>query len=149
ARVLITDGDDRVALAVARSLVEAGYDVHATATHHLSLTGLSRGVTAHRVRWSPLERPLDAAWEIGGLARRLDAEVLLPISDESSEAILENADALPADICLPTPSLTAYRTVCDKVAMMDRARDAGLAVPPTVILKNRDARDVPPDWFPV
>src|SRR5882724_4720480 len=43
ARVLITDGDDRVALAVARSLVEAGYEVHTTAAHYLSLTGVSRG----------------------------------------------------------------------------------------------------------
>lgn len=149
ARVLITDGDDRVALAVARSLVEAGYEVHTTAAHHLSLTGVSRGVHAHRLRWSSLERPVDYAWEVGGLARRLNAEVLLPISDESCEAILENADALPADICLPTPSLLAYRTVCDKALMMERAQAAGLATPPTIVLKTRDARDVPADWYPI
>lgn len=149
ARVLLTDGDDRVALAVARSLAAAGYDVHTSAKHQVSLSGVSRGVHGHRVRWSPLERPIDYAWEIGSLARRLGAEVVLPISDESSEAILENADALPADICLPTPSLLAYRTVCDKALMLERAKAAGLAVPPTVVLRNRDARDIPPDWYPV
>ncbi|HEX4634240.1 MAG TPA: ATP-grasp domain-containing protein [Gemmatimonadales bacterium] len=149
ARVLVTDGNDRVSLAVARSLVEAGYDVHVTATQHVSLAGVSRGVTSHRVPWSSLERPIDYAWGIGALARRLDAEVVLPVSDESCEAILENADALPADICLPTPSLLAYRTVCDKALMLERARAAGLAVPPTIVLKSREARDIPPDWFPV
>lgn len=149
ARVLLTDGDDRVTLAVARSLVSAGYDVHTAATRHLSLTSVSRGVRAHRVRWTPLERPIDFVWEIGALARRLDAEVLLPISDESCESILENPDALPVDLCVPAPSLQAYRTVCDKALMMERARAAGLGVVPTAILRHRDARDVPDDWFPV
>lgn len=149
ARVLVTDGDDRVSLAVVRSLVEAGYDVHVTSAHHVSLSGVSRGVTNHRIRWSPLERPIDYAWGIGALARRLDAEVLLPISDESTEAILENTDALPGDICLPTPSLLAYRTVCDKGLMLEQARAAGLAVPPTIVLKSREVPAIPPDWFPV
>ena len=149
ARVLLTDGDDRVALAVARSLAGAGYEVHTTSSHYLSLTSVSRGVHGHHIRWNPLQRPIDYAWEVGSLARRLDAEVLLPISDESCEAILENTDALPSDICLPTPPLLAYRTVCDKGLMLERARAAGLAVPPTVVLKNRDARGIPPEWFPL
>src|SRR5215472_15991604 len=34
ARVLLTDGDDRVTLAVARSLVGAGYDVHSASDRH-------------------------------------------------------------------------------------------------------------------
>lgn len=149
ARVLLTDGDDRVALAVARSLVAAGYDVHTAATRHLSLTSVSRGVHGHRVRWTPLERPIDFAWEVGALARRIDAAVLLPISDESCESILENPDALPVDLCLPTPTLQAYRTVCDKALMMERARAAGLGVAPTMILRSPGARDIPDAWFPV
>lgn len=150
ARVLLTDGDERVALAVARSLAGAGYDVHVTAAHHLSLAGVSRGVTGHRVRCGALERPIDYAWEIGGLARRLGAEALLPIADESCEAILENTDALPADIGLPMPSLLAYRTVCDKALMLERAKAAGLAIPQTVVLQHREDLDaVPPDWYPI
>ena len=150
ARVLLTDGDERVALAVARSLTGAGYDVHVTATHHPSLAGVSRGVTGHRVRLSALERPIDYAWEIGGLARRLSAEVLLPIADESCEAILENTDALPADISLPMPSLLAYRTVCDKALMLERAKAAGLAVPQTIVLQDpKDLDSVPTDWYPI
>ncbi|HYK11344.1 MAG TPA: ATP-grasp domain-containing protein [Gemmatimonadales bacterium] len=149
ARVLLTDGDDRVSLAVARSLVSAGYDVHVTAAHHLSLAGVSRGVHAHYVRWHPLERPVDYAWGVGSLARRLDAEVLIPISDESTESVLENADALPADISLPTPSLYAYRTVCDKALMLERAKSAGLGTPETIVLPNRQARNIPPEWFPI
>lgn len=149
ARVLLTDGDDRVALAVARSLVAAGYDVHTAATRRLSLTSVSRGVHGHGVRWTPLERSIDFAWEIGALARRIDAEVLLPISDESCESILENPDALPVDLCLPTPTLQAYRTVCDKALMMERARAAGLGVAPTMLLRSSDARDIPDDWFPL
>src|SRR6267142_721859 len=43
-RVLITDGGERVALAVARSLMRAEHEVYVAAPTRLSLAGVSRGV---------------------------------------------------------------------------------------------------------
>ena len=52
-RVLITDGNERAALAVARSLVGAGHVVQVTAPTRVSLAGVSRGVRAHALGDSP------------------------------------------------------------------------------------------------
>src|SRR5204862_281029 len=56
-RILITNGDERVALATARSLVAAGYRVHVAASRRSSLAGVSRGVRSWRVRSDPLDHP--------------------------------------------------------------------------------------------
>ena len=68
-RVLITDGNERAALAAARSLVAARYEVFVSAPSDLSLAGVSRGVKACTVPIDPLAEP--QAY-VAALARRGD-----------------------------------------------------------------------------
>src|SRR6266576_2463825 len=60
-RILITDGNERVALAVARSLTRARHAVVVTAPTRLSLAGVSRGIRPRALRADPLAEPAQYA----------------------------------------------------------------------------------------
>lgn len=134
--ILVTDGDQRSALATARSLVAAGYEVVVTASRDRSLAGVSRGVRSVVVHSSPLSDPEAYAREIGEVAAGASACLLIPVTDPSVEALLENRAALPSSALLPFPELATYRMASDKVLMLERAREAGLDVPQSVLVAS-------------
>jgi predicted ATP-grasp superfamily ATP-dependent carboligase len=148
-RVLITDGNERAALAAARSLVAARYEVFVSAPSDLSLAGVSRGVKACTVPIDPLAEPQAYVAALAQLVERLVIDILLPITDPSVEAVLEYRAVFEDRVFLPLPSLEAYRHASDKALSLELARRAGLAVPETVIVKGPDWRDTPdPKFFP-
>jgi predicted ATP-grasp superfamily ATP-dependent carboligase len=145
---LLTDANERAALAAARSLVNAGYSVAAGSPRRLSLAAVSRGV--HRLRLSPslLADPPRYAREVGKAARELNARVLLPVTDASVEAILSHRADIPSSAVLPFPDIAVYRAASDKAAMLPRARRAGLAVPETIVLEHQSSTLPRADFFP-
>ncbi len=149
-RILITDGDERSALAAARSLITAKHDVVVASRHRWSLAGASRGARSCRLVSDPLSDPRAYAREASNLIRELAIDLVLPVTDASVEALLEYRDALPAEVILPFPDLATYRRASDKAETLDLARAAGLAVPETVVFKTRRAslRLPPSDFFP-
>ena len=153
-RVLITDGAERAALATARSLVAAGHQVHVAAASRFALAAVTRGVRAVPVRADALRDPDRYAVEIASLVEALEATLLLPVTDASVSALLQHRATLPANVALPLPSLAAYRLASDKAAIRPYAREAGLAVPESVVLESpvsgeRLWRCLPgPDFFP-
>jgi len=149
-RILITDGNERAALAAARSLIRAGHTVGVTAPSRLSLAGVSRGVQSHALATDPLTHPADYAAELGGVTRQLGTTVLLAMTDASIEAVLEHRSAFPPGVVLPFPDLAIYRAASDKAHLLALARDCGFGVPETRIVATPgdcDAR-VPEDFFP-
>src|SRR5438445_4514620 len=136
--VLLTDGNERAALAAARSLVRFGLKVGVAADRRFSLAGVSRGVRRLRLSTNPLADPEAYAVEIGCLARQLEVRVLLPVTDASCEAIDAGHRLLPPSVALPFPDLSTYHAASDKFEMLDRARCAGLSVPETLLLKSPD-----------
>ena len=147
-RVLITDGNERAALAAARSLVAAGHDVYAAAPERFSLAGAARGVHSLLIDVNPLAQPQRFVHVVGRAASRLGVDVALPITDGSVEAILLHRGELPERVLLPFPDLAAYRAASDKAAVLPYAKAAGLDVPETRLLDSPEA-DVPePGFFP-
>jgi predicted ATP-grasp superfamily ATP-dependent carboligase len=149
-RVLILDGNERSALAAARSLIAAGYDVYIAAREQLSLAGVSRGVRRARVDTDPLGQPREYAADVAALARDLGITVLLPVTDQSVEALLQHSQAVPDRVALPFPSWETYLCASDKAQALTLARRAGLAVPETVVLATPAERAHLPDaaFFP-
>src|SRR5688572_1209528 len=109
-RVLITDGNERVALAAARSLVHAGHTVCVTAPSRLSLAGVARGVCPLVVGSDPLLHPAAYVAELGRIMRQQGTDVLLPMTDGSLEPVLEHRQAgtLPGHVIVPFPDLATY-----------------------------------------
>jgi len=149
-RILITDGNERAALAAARSLVRAGHSVGVTADSRVSLAGVSRGIRPHPLTTDPMTQPADYAAELAGITRRDGTTVLLPMTDASLEAVLEHRSALPAGVVLPFPDLATYRAASDKRRLLTLAHDCGFGVPETRTIATPGDRDVtlPDDVFP-
>jgi predicted ATP-grasp superfamily ATP-dependent carboligase len=147
---LITDGNERAALAAARSLVRSGCEVGVATGggRRYSLAGVSRGVRRVRLETDPLVDPAGYAAELGGLVRRYGVRVVLPVTDASVEAILAGRQYLPSSVVLPLPNLATYRKASDKAAVLAYAREAGLAVPETVTMVDPDAPLPERGFFP-
>lgn len=148
--VLVTDGDERSALAATRSLIASGHTVIVAGKVPRTLAGVSRGAVPVTISADPL---LDAAGyvtEIVDCAVRRGVGVLLPVSDASVEALLERRHALPAGLLLPFPALSSYHAASDKVRILDCARAAGLDVPESVVFASADeaGRGVAASVFP-
>lgn len=148
--VLLTDGNERTALAAARSLIGAGCEVGvaAGAGRRLSLAGVSRGVRRLRLETDPLVDPRGYAVEVGQLAARHGVRVVLPVTDASVEALLAGREHLPRTAALPFPGWETWRKAADKDAILEYARNAGLAVPDTIVLAHVAAELPGADFFP-
>ena len=137
-KVLVTDGDARAALAVARSLVARGHRVHVLSSARGSLTGVSRGVTEHA---APADARTDTrafAQHVSTILRDIHADVLIPMTDASATAILMHADVLPTTCALPFPPLPAFTRASDKAGLLPLAQAAGFAIPPSVVVAAAD-----------
>src|SRR5690606_41935304 len=106
--VLVTDGDERAALAVVRSLGRAGYAVHVCSTRVRSLAGASRYCMSEERAPDPLRAPGDFVDALEQYARRVGARVLLPMSEASVLAVLADRERV-RDMCNPIPDAAAIK----------------------------------------
>ncbi len=133
--VLVTDGDERSALAVVRSLGQAGYRIVVAAREAASLAGSSRFAAARAAVPDPLHEPGRFADAVVALARAEGASRVLPIGEAALLALLERRDDLPAG-AIPWPSLATVRAICDKAQVLDAAVPCGIRVPAQRILHD-------------
>ncbi len=126
-RVLVTDGEQRAALAVVRSLGRAGHHVHVGAGRARSLAGASRFARGRTVLPDPLRDPESFGRATGELIRSRAIDVVVPITDASVFALAERRDQLAA--LLPVPAYADLRAVADKERITREARCHGIAVP--------------------
>ena len=126
--ILVTDGEQRAALAVVRSLGRAGHRVFVCSRRARSLAGASRYATAEACVPDPLseaDRFVDA---VARLVGRWRIDQLLPITDASLSALLPARGRMP-EVRVPFADLEAYRGVSDKALLLDEAAKVGIAIP--------------------
>ena len=136
--VIVTDAEQRAALAVVRSLGVAGYRCIVTSSSRPSIAGASR--FAARVVSVPdaLERPADFAEAIVTLARAECASIVLPIAEQSLLAILPVRDRL-APAVIPFPDAAAFASLTDKERLLAEASRLGIAIPAQQVLRDANA----------
>jgi predicted ATP-grasp superfamily ATP-dependent carboligase len=133
--VLVTDGEQRAALATVRSLGAAGYPVFVCSTRSRSLAGASRYARGAFQLPDPLARPDAFATEVGVLCERLRVEVLLPIAEPAMLALLPARERLPG-VRIPFPALETFRGISDKEALTQAAARLGIRVPEQRVLRD-------------
>jgi predicted ATP-grasp superfamily ATP-dependent carboligase len=149
--VLVTDGEQRAALAVVRSLGKAGYAPIVCSRGARSLAGVSRYAMASVRVPDPLTQPDQFRLTIADLVRKYAARVVVPVTDMASLALLGSGDLLPSAV-IAGPSLESFRAISDKAHMLAVAREIGLATPTQLTFSGRqDATDAALDRleFPV
>jgi predicted ATP-grasp superfamily ATP-dependent carboligase len=136
ATVVVTDGEQRAALAAVRSLGRAGYSVHACSARGSSLAGSSRHSHTSTKVADPLRDPRAYVDDLIRLTRLTCADVLLPVSEASLLAILPERERF--DCAIPFASEEAFRQVCDKSQVLRSAQKHAIAVPVQVELNSPD-----------
>lgn len=147
-RILLPDGDERSTLAAARALLASGHLVTVAGRSRWSLAGVARGVVPVRLAADPLH---DRPGYVAGVARLAAlhrADVVLPVTDASVDALLEGRTELPAAARLPFPPLAVWRRATDKGATLAAAERAGLERPETLALADAEAALPDGTFFP-
>lgn len=135
----MTDGGERSALAVVRSLGKAGYRVCVASSSGRSLAGASK-YAARDVRvGDALTEPDGFAARVERLSAEESASVVLPISESALLALLPVRNRITGII--PFPSLESFRQISDKRALLAEARALGIATPEQTVLENRAGLD--------
>lgn len=147
--VLVTDADQRAALAVVRSLGRAGYKVLVGGPKSLSIAGASRFCAARIVLPDPLTEPANFATAVVSAVERHTVDVLVPITEGSLLAILPQRARL-GKCLVPFPDLATFERACDKAEVLRVAAAEGIAVPAQFVLESLGAQlpaELPP--FPL
>ena len=135
---LVTDGEQRAALAVARSLGLAGYQVHVCSSRRRSLAGGSRYTSSETLVPDPLSDPVEFVRQLEEIVTRLSPQLLLPIADASILPVLADRRRF-SDALIPFPDSSTYGAISDKAKLSTVAPNVGLAVPKQVVLTDSRA----------
>lgn len=136
-RVLVTDGRERAALAVVRSLGRAGHDPFVLATGSKgSLAGASRFAREQRQVPDPMTEPSAYVEAVARAAAEWDVDVLLPVSEASLHRLLPARDRFPG-VTVPFPEHAVFERICDKARVLATARELGIPVPEQVEIDSR------------
>jgi predicted ATP-grasp superfamily ATP-dependent carboligase len=126
--VLITDGEERAALATVRSLGRAGHRVYVCAARERSLAGASRYCREAARTPSPLTDGERYVETIAALLKRWSIEVLIPVSEQALRLLLP-AGFESTGVRVPFPSAAAFTAISDKGELLRRCGSFDLAVP--------------------
>jgi predicted ATP-grasp superfamily ATP-dependent carboligase len=135
ARVLVTDGDSRAALAIVRSLGRAGHTVCVAASRRLSLAGASRHARHRDVVADPARAPAQFVDDIVRLTRLRGIDVVIPVADAALLSLSRERARL-GTVCFPWPDADAVLRVGDKARVATAAREIGIAVPRQRVLAS-------------
>jgi predicted ATP-grasp superfamily ATP-dependent carboligase len=134
-RILVTDGTQRSALAVVRSLGHAGHTVFVCAPRVPSLAGSSKHAFAEHAVANALDAPEQFVSDVSHLIERWRIDTLIPITESSLLALLPERETL--DALIPWPDADVFRAISDKKALLERASALGIAVPRQVTVSTR------------
>lgn len=141
--ILVTDAEQRSALATVRSLGRAGHIVYVASSQRRPLAGASKYARGVSRTPDPLAQPDEFAAAIIGEVSRLGVELLLPVTDASVLALLPHRDKITAR--LPFPSAEAFARLCDKHVVANEAMKLGLRAPRTIRLNSAADRAAIPE----
>jgi len=133
ATILVSDGEQRSALAVVRSLHRAGHSVHVSGRTARTLASVSRASARTLITPDPLTAPDAFVDVVAAYVARERIDVVVPITEAALLALLPARTRL-APALVPFPSLETFRRVSDKLALADVARCADVAFPEQRVL---------------
>jgi len=141
ARILVTDSDNRSALAATRSLGRAGYTVFTAGEAHPSLASVSKYSSGFAPYFSPNGSPERFVRDVAAIIERHRIEVLLPMTEITTLLLTQYRELLPASVRLPFPDAATVAAVADKSQVLSQAQRIGVPIPRTLVIESaQDAR---------
>jgi predicted ATP-grasp superfamily ATP-dependent carboligase len=140
--VLVTDGQERSALAITRGLGRAGIPVIVGAETARSLAGASRYCVARWRYSSSLQQPVQFIASLVEAVRRFDITAIIPPTDASMQAVAAQRDQFRPSVTAMIPSLESYEMVSDKYRLMKLAQELGIPIPNTIFVQDGNLAEV-------
>ncbi|MDY6945278.1 MAG: ATP-grasp domain-containing protein [Pseudomonadota bacterium] len=135
-RVLITDADNRSALAATRSLGARGHTVIIAAERQPALAAVSRHASAVEPCPSPAEDPQGFVAAIMQIVARQRVDVLLPMTEITTLLLTEHQHLLPEHCRLPFPPTQCVAHASNKAHVLQAAHQLGVPIPATHIVQS-------------
>lgn len=135
-KVLVTDGNNRAALAITRSLGRKGHLVIVGATRHPSLASSSKYCHDSFVYPSPTDNPTGFIERLIEVVREKNIDIVLPVSDVTTIPVSEHKSILEHYCKVPFPEQDAVKLAANKAQLFSVAEELGVAVPRTLLIEN-------------
>lgn len=136
-KVLVTDGDNRAALAITRSLGRAGHHVVVGEKHSPSLARTSRYCAGGLVYPDPARASDEFVAFLADAVRAQGIDVLMPVADITTLLITRHRDAF-GRCAIPFASADTLERAADKVDVVQTAMRLGVPVPRSVVVNCPD-----------
>lgn len=130
-KAFVTDGDERPALAITRSLGRRGVSVLAGAERAVSLASSSRYCLRHVTYPSPYRSPEAFDRFVQDLVERERVDLVVPVTDVTTHLVARRQDALRRQAAIAAPPFEAFEIVSNKWSLLQRAAQCGIPIPRT------------------
>jgi len=149
--VLVTDGENRSALAVTRSLGRKGCSVLVAGIEAGNISSCSKYCRKSFLSPDPLTDGRSFAEEILSIASREKVDVIFPMTEQSIYQLNRVRDRFPKDMILGCAAPETMQAVSNKVELFRLAQSVGVPIPATVFVegiedfqeKQRNINDFP------
>lgn len=141
-KILVTDGDNRAALAITRSLGRKGHAVVVGSDEHPSLAARSKYCFDTVSYPSPRKHPEAFIEALIRIVRDRKIEVLLPVSDVTTIPVCERKREIEPFCAVPFSDREAIDLAADKARLFDLAHHLDVAVPRTQLIREKDELSV-------
>ena len=128
AHILVTDGEQRSALAATRSLGRCGHRITVLSRRGRSLAGASRYCGRTLVHPEPATDPEGYRAVLREAMGKAGVDVALPMTDVSAPFVLGLRDEFPG-VVVPFPPRGTYEAISDKAGLTATAAGLGVPVP--------------------
>lgn len=132
---MITDGDNRAALAITRSLGRAGYQVIVGAECFPNLSAASRYCTQHFLYPDPQRDQEGFLTRIQQTIKQLDPDVLLPVAEVTTLLCAKLKRYLGSEVMVPFPAYDVVALAADKSKVLKTALALDIPIPETIFLE--------------
>lgn len=137
-RILVTDVEERAALAVCRGLAAAGYSVSGAAGTRPAAGHWSRSVSRRYTLPNPRQSPAAFATGLAEIAARDEHAALVPSIDAATLAVSGHRADLEPHVLVALPAHEIVLRCLDKPTVLAEAEAAGIGPPPSVTCERAD-----------
>ena len=135
-RVLVTDGNERAALAVTRALGREQIEVVVGAEVPRSLAGSSRYCQQSIVYPSPYQEPERFVTHLLEAVREHQVDALFPVSDIAMHVLGPEKSRFEPQTHIPIPVAAVFQEISDKYRLMRQAVEQGVPIPDTLFVPD-------------
>lgn len=142
ARVLVTDGDERAALAVTRALGARDIEVIVGAERQPSLAATSKYCARSIAYPSPYRDPAAFLDCLHNIVTQQKVDALFPISDIAMHVIGPEKSEFERHTRMPIPDYNIFEVISDKYNLMKLASELKVPIPHTIFVPDGNLQTV-------